>query len=176
VLAALGARWMNVHPDRQAPFHSRATVVELNLRTIREVARFATDLGLGLMVENVPGWFNSGREMGELLNAVEGLGFHLDIGHANLQNDYNTTAEMLEAFGRRLRHVHLHDNKGGAHDLHLPLGAGNLDAPGCIRMLQDHGYDGTITLEVFTTDKLLLAYSRKVLKDLWDKCRELEKV
>ena len=72
------------------------------------------------------------------------------------------------AYGLRLRHVHLHDNKGGSADLHLPLGAGTLDTAHHIQSLQAIGYDGTITLEVFTPDRRHLAYSRDVLRALWD--------
>ena len=37
----------------------------------------------------------------------------LDIGHANLLTPYNTTEEILAAYGSRPRHVHLHGSKGG---------------------------------------------------------------
>jgi sugar phosphate isomerase/epimerase len=69
-----------------------------------------------------------------------------------------------------LQHVHLHDNKGGTADLHLPIGAGNIDARHYVKSLQKHGYDGTITLEVFTPDRHFLEYSRDVLRSLWDEC------
>ena len=99
------------------------------------------------------------------------LGLHLDIGHANLMVPHNTTEEILTAYGTRLRHVHLHDNKGGAGDLHLPIGAGDLDVRTNIRALKKCGYDGTITLGVFTPDKHYLAYSRDVLRRMWDEER-----
>jgi hypothetical protein len=75
---------------------------------------------------------------------------------------------ILDRHGDRLRHVHLHDNRGGSQDLHLPLGAGNLDTRRHVRALKAAGYDGTITLEVFTPDWHYLAYSRDVLRRLWD--------
>ncbi len=76
------------------------------------------------MIENLPGDYNSAPQLGELLDEMPELGLHLDIGHANLQVPHNTTDEILAAYGKRLRHVHLHDNKGGSADLHLPLGTG----------------------------------------------------
>ena len=96
------------------------------------------------------------------------LGLHLDIGHANLMVEHNTTEQILAAYGTRLRHVHLHDNRGGHADLHLPLGAGNLDIHKEIAALQRCGYDGTITLEVFTPDRHFLGYSRDVLRRVWE--------
>jgi sugar phosphate isomerase/epimerase len=166
--AALGAESMNIHPDRQAPLHDRKFIIERNLQTIRDLLPTARRLGVGLMIENLPGSFNSARQLAELLEAIPELGLHLDIGHANLMVDSNTTDELLAAYGRRLRHVHLHDNKGGKADLHLPLGAGTLETAHYIRSLQTAGYDGTITLEVFTPDRRYLATSRDVLRQLWD--------
>jgi sugar phosphate isomerase/epimerase len=165
--AALGARWMNLHPDRQAPLHTRGFLIERNLQTIRELLPLARSLGVGLMIENLPEGFNTVRELAELLEPVSELGLHLDIGHANLLTDHNTTEEILAAYGGRLRHVHLHDNKGGSSDLHLPLGTGNLDTARHIRSLQASGYDGTITLEVFSPDRHYLTYSKEVLRALW---------
>jgi sugar phosphate isomerase/epimerase len=120
------------------------------------------------MIENLPGEFNSAAQLGELLDPVPELGLHLDIGHANLQVTHNTTEQILAAYGSRLRHVHLHDNKGGSADLHLPLGAGTLDVRRMIRALERCSYDGTITLEVFTPDRHYLAYSRDLLRRVWD--------
>jgi sugar phosphate isomerase/epimerase len=120
------------------------------------------------MIENLPGDFNNAAQLGELLDAISDLGLHLDIGHANLLVPYNTTEEILARYGNRLKHVHLHDNKGGHADLHLPLGAGNVDLPRALRALQKSRFDGTITLEVFTPDRHYLAYSRDMLRRLWD--------
>lgn len=166
--AAVGARWMNLHPDRQAPLHDRKFVIDRNLQTIRELQDTAGELGVGLMIENLPGGFNSVRQLAELLEPVPELGLHLDIGHANLLVEHNTTDELLAAYGGRLRHVHLHDNKGGSADLHLPLGAGTLEVERYVRSLKRSGYDGTITLEVFTPDRFFLTYSRDILRRMWD--------
>ena len=120
------------------------------------------------MIENLPGSFNNVRQLGQLLDPLPELGLHLDIGHANLLVDHNTTGEILSAYAARLCHVHLHDNKGGSADLHLPLGAGSIEWEEYIRQLRDVGYDGTITLEVFTPDRRHLEYSREVLREAWD--------
>jgi sugar phosphate isomerase/epimerase len=166
--AELGASWMNLHPDRIAPMHDRKFIIEKNLQSLRELLPLARECGVGLMIENLPGSFNTPRQLGELLDPLPELGLHLDIGHANLLTDLNTTDSILAAYGPRLQHVHLHDNKGGTADLHLPLGTGNLEVEHYIRLLKDTGYNGTITLEVFTSDRHYLAYSATTLRRLWD--------
>jgi len=166
--ATLGAPWMNLHPDRIAPMHDRKFIIEKNLQSLRELFLEAHRFGIGLMVENLPGTFNTVMQLSELLDPLPELGLHLDIGHANLLTDRNTTSDLLTAYGSRLRHVHLHDNKGGSADLHLPLGAGDIDVPHYIHMLQAAGYDGTITLEIFSPDRHHLAYSRDLLRQVWE--------
>jgi sugar phosphate isomerase/epimerase len=163
----VGASWVNIHPDRHTPFHDREFFIARNIESIQELLPYARRAGIGLMIENLPGEFNNAEQLGELLDPIPELGLHLDLGHANLQTPHNTTAEILAAYGSRLRHVHLHDNRGGHNDLHLPLGAGTVDVRAGIHALRGVGYDGSITLEVFTPDRHFLEYSRNILRDLW---------
>jgi sugar phosphate isomerase/epimerase len=168
VFAEVGVRWMNLHPDRHAPMHDRAFYIRRNLESLAELQDHSDRTGVGLMIENLPGDFNSAPQLGELLEPMPKLGLHLDIGHANLIVPHNTTGEILQAWGKRLRHVHLHDNRGGSADLHLPLGAGNVDLRWALQQLIDCGFNETITLEVFTPDRHFFSYSRDVLRRLWD--------
>ena len=165
----LGAGCMNLHPDFRAPMHDGKFSVAQNLKSIRELLPEARRLGITLMVENLPGNINNADQIGRFLDPIPELGLHLDLGHTNLMVQHNTTVEILARYADRVQHVHLHDNKGGADDLHLPLGAGTLDLTGCIRALKATGYDGTITLEVFTPDREYVRYSAEKLRRLWDK-------
>jgi sugar phosphate isomerase/epimerase len=167
--AEIGAPWMNVHPDRHTPMHDRAFFIRRNIESLVEIQEHAGRCGIGLMIENLPGDYNNAAQLGDLLDPLPQLGLHLDIGHANLMVPQNTTEEILARYGNRLKHVHLHDNRGGHADLHLPLGAGDIDVPRAIRALKRCGFDGTITLEVFTRDRHYLAYSRDALRTMWDK-------
>jgi len=164
----LGAAWMNIHPSREPPMHPRTFALERNLASLQELLPLARERGVGLMVENLPGHFNTVNQLAPLLDALPELGLHLDIGHANLLVEDNTTENLLGAFGSRLRHVHLHDNNGGEDDLHLALGAGTIGIAHHLHLLRSCGYDGTITLEVFCPDLHYLAYSRDVLRRLWN--------
>ncbi|MGN6367473.1 MAG: sugar phosphate isomerase/epimerase family protein [Phycisphaerae bacterium] len=166
--AEVGAKWMNLHPDRNIPMHDRPFWIERNLVSLHEMHETSSKLGVGLMVENLPAAFNTVKELAELLDPVPDLGLHLDIGHANLHVERNTTEELVARFGKRIAHVHLHDNNGGGADLHLPLGAGRVDYVQHLRSLKKAGYDGTITLEVFAPDRSYLKHSRDVLRKTWD--------
>jgi sugar phosphate isomerase/epimerase len=165
--ARLGAKWMNVHPDGHAPFFDDTTIVLRNINSLREVAEFAQPLGLGIMLENVPGRFNTALQLAPIFEAVPSLGLHLDLGHSNLGVEHSTARELIAQFGRRLAHVHVHDNRGGHADLHLAIGMGQIDLARHVRELRANGYDQTITLEVFAPDRHFLAYSRDRLRELW---------
>lgn len=168
VFSEVGVKWMNIHPDRHAPMHGRSFYIERDIQSLRELLEDSRRLGVGLMIENLPGDFNTAEQLGEILDPLPDVGLHLDIGHANLMVDHNTTESILAAYGNRLRHVHLHDNKGGQADLHLPLGTGTVDIPRQLRALKIAGFDGTITLEVFTPDPFYVGHSRDVLRRMWD--------
>jgi sugar phosphate isomerase/epimerase len=168
VFAELGAKWMNVHPDGHAPFTDERTVVQRNIASLQELVAFATPLGVGIMLENVPGRFNSVAQLTPILDAVPDAALHLDLGHCNLSVARSTAGELIDRFADRLAHVHLHDNRGGHADLHLSLGMGDLDVASHLRELRGAGYDGTITLEVFARDRFYLAYSRDRLREMWE--------
>ncbi len=168
VFAAIGVKWMNIHPDGRAPLHPENFHVARNLQSLEELLPLSAKLGVGLMMENIPGRFNNAAQLAQLLDSLPELGLHLDIGHCNLMAEENTADELIAAFGDRLKHVHLHDNKGGSADLHLPLGCGTMKWEHYVKLLKRRGYDGTITLEVFTEDKSFLAHSRDLLRQSWD--------
>ncbi|MEO7299502.1 MAG: sugar phosphate isomerase/epimerase family protein [Verrucomicrobiota bacterium] len=168
IFAKVGAKWMNLHPDGKAPLHVDNFHIGRNIQSLHDLLPFSRECGVGLMVENLPGKFNTVAQLSTLLDAVPEVGLHMDIGHCNLMVEHNSADELLASYGQRLRHVHLHDNKGGGADLHLPLGTGTIDVPHYVRSLKASGYDGTITLEVFSDDPHYLSYSRDHLRKLWD--------
>jgi len=168
VFSDIGARWMNLHPDHYAPFQDRSFFVARNLDSLNELLPHSRSCGVGLMVENLPGEFNNPAQLGDLFDPLPEIGLHLDFGHANLLVPHNSADDILAKYGDRLRHVHLHDNKGGHEDRHAPLGTGNVDVKHTVEALKRCGYDGTITLEVFTPDRHYLSYSRDVLRRVWE--------
>ncbi len=170
VFAKLGASRMTIHPDRSIPFILGAKgVLQKNLESLEKIQQTAEPLGIQILLENMDRTFNTREEIGEALNRFPRMGFHLDVGHANLNTEKNRTGELLAAFDQRLAHVHLSDNFGGSGDLHLPLGAGSINWKQVVSLLKKHGYDRTITLEVFSPDRRYLLFSREKLNDLWQK-------
>jgi sugar phosphate isomerase/epimerase len=169
VFSQLGASKVSVHPDRSIPFalNSKA-ILEKNMESLKRMEEMAKPLGIQILVENMDRFFNTTEQIRETLRRMPDLGFHLDVGHANLNVERNRTEEFLEAFRDRLVHVHVSDNFGKREDLHLPLGAGTIPWKKIISRLKKSGYDRTITLEVFSPDRRYLLFSRDKLREMWE--------
>ncbi len=168
VFAELRASKMTVHPDRSIVFSlGPKGVLQNNILSLREINEVARPLGIQVLIENMDRAFNTVDQIHYALSQIPRLGFHLDVGHANLNTERNRTEEFLQAFQDRLAHVHLSDNFGKREDLHLPLGVGSIDWRKMIRLLKDFGYDDTITLEIFSPDRKYLLYSRDKLREIW---------
>jgi sugar phosphate isomerase/epimerase len=150
--------------------HSRDQMRKMNAEAIELLARDAAQRDITVMVENLDRNFSGVDDLKPIFDHVPEVGFHLDVGHANLRlglGELNRTKSLLDAFGERLSHVHLSDNGGGEGDLHLPLGAGTIDWKGVVRMLKQAGWDGTVTLEVFSREREYLLMSRRLWLKWW---------
>jgi sugar phosphate isomerase/epimerase len=160
---------VNVHPDGRLPLHSRDQILAANAEVIPRLVDDAAERGIRLMVENDDRTLATVDDLRVVLDAAPDAGFHLDVGHANLhlaKGEPNRTAGLLEAFGDRLAHVHVSDNRG-TEDLHLPLGAGAIDWRKAIRVLKEAGWDSTVTLEVFSREREHLRTSRRLWLEWW---------
>lgn len=165
--AEIGVELVNFHPALRGLRGRDA--VERNADAVAEVAGRAAELGLTVMVENMGGGFGTPGELAPLVGAAPNVRFHLDVGHANIR-PYGQPSRLpllLEAFGDRIAHVHVHDNKG-RYDEHLPLGVGSVDWPAAARALRATGYDGTVTLEVFADEPVYTHASRDLWLAAWD--------
>lgn len=86
----------------------------------------------------------------QLRDLVErhGLGSCLDVGHAHVEGRRDPSVS-IEAYALALApsliHLHLHDNHG-QRDEHLPCGAGTIDYPALVPLLER--FEGTACLEI----------------------------
>jgi sugar phosphate isomerase/epimerase len=169
VFAAVGAEVVNVHPDSMPTVIPRDVVIARNAEAVASLAEDARTAGVRLMVENMGRSFATPEELSPLFGAAPGAGFHLDVGHAHLgrhPDEPNRTAALVDAFADRLAHVHVHDNLG-SDDLHLPLGTGSVDWLDIARVLRRSGYDGTVTIEIFSREPAHIESSVRLWREWW---------
>jgi sugar phosphate isomerase/epimerase len=164
ILSSLGVDLVSIHPFYNAPKLSDEEKIEANIEVIKEVDEISRSNGVGLMFENYIKPFDTPEVFSRILKEVPDLKIHLDVGHCNIDQEENLVGEFFKRFGDRIVHLHLSDNKGML-DEHLPLGCGNIEWKAVIKTIKEHGFNRTITLEVFSQDRDYLLLSRDKLKE-----------
>jgi sugar phosphate isomerase/epimerase len=164
LFASLGAQWVNVHLAHTPALFSRQQWRDWNSESFGQLACLAEPFGLRIMVEHPPRASVTVEDIRAVVESDARLGFHLDVGHANVGGD--KLEGLLQALGHRLAHVHLSDNRG-AHDDHRTLGDGFINWPRAIGLIKQTGYDETITLEVQSPDRDYVLLSAEKLRRWW---------
>src|SRR4030042_3041761 len=160
----LEVKLVTIHTDWASGLFSEAEAINFQSESLNLLNDKAREYELEIILEPTVSKHDTIENMEKILKKVPNISFHLDIGHANLNN--NDPIEFIEAFHSKMKHVHIHDNDG-IRDLHLPIGCGNIDWQKTISELKKC-YDGTITLEIFSSDRDFVLLSKRKLKKLWD--------
>lgn len=110
-----------------------------------EIGRWA-EAGIEIVLENDTQ--DSPDLLVRLVEAVDhpNLGLCLDIGHQHVFSALDAP-EWLRRMGKRLVHVHLHDNDG-TRDNHLPLGEGSIPFDHFFEAVLELAPGATLSLEV----------------------------
>lgn len=127
--------------------------LDLKINGLRELADFAKNNNSILALENTE---EDVDILKQVFDKIPKINFCLDIGHANLFAPENRSVNLIENFGKILKHIHLHDNVGGdaeKFDLHLPLGAGRINFMPIFDKLKEINYSGNIVLEIYKPDE-----------------------
>lgn len=142
----LGAGVVVVHP----PFFWQR---DYAINFVAGVRELTAQTGVTLGVENMfpwrvpamsvqgytPGWDPTGQDYDALT---------LDLSHAATAG--MASMDYVDAWGARLRHVHLADGLGSARDEHLFPGQGNQDAWQVVETLAARGFQGHVIHEIDT--------------------------
>lgn len=167
--AELDAPFVTVHPYTPgwlARYRDEAR--RLNLDAMRRLVAKGVELGVRVHVENVDhGAFSSVSDILYLLGALPELGFTLDLGHAFL-GGVEKVQSYIEKAGGRILHVHAHDNYGKGDD-HMPVGAGRIPWERVLSDLRRMRYEGTVTLEIHSSDLEYVEISRRKFLEYWER-------
>ena len=138
-------------PGRSSVVDKRAIsglILKEKIKALREIVDYGKRNSVAINLENLT---ETADDLDRVLNAEPDVGITLDVGHANLHGLENISISIIDRLGQVIRHVHLHDNRGGTgryDDLHLPIGHGRVEFKPIIASLCDMGYRGTMTFEV----------------------------
>jgi sugar phosphate isomerase/epimerase len=123
-------------------------VITFKVELLNRIIEKAADRGITICIENLS---ESVSHMDLPFKELPLLNLTLDLGHAQLLTKENRSYEFIENYPQRIKHIHLHDNRGGdsyRDDLHLPPGKGTIDFKRIFKELRRIGYDRTVTLEL----------------------------
>ena len=131
---------------RDDKWNTRA--IDDSLTAIEHLKAFATPLGVQLLLENLQNDVATPEHLVEItrIGHFDSVGFCLDLGHAHLMETVPETrdapakdgvTQALEAWGKRLVELHVHDN-AGLRDEHLWPGKGTLAWPSVAERLRRH--------------------------------------
>lgn len=170
--AALGAKTIVLHSGwRSDPKLSRSDALSYAKDTFARCRPELEQTGVAIAVENVGlGTLNMFRNCAEWVGIAQevdhaAIGLALDVGHAYLQGWDPAVAVSMA--GSILRHVHLHSNDG-ISDGHLRLDQGVVDVSPAIKAMQQIGYTGHASIEIYAAHNKeeALEVSRKVIQDI----------
>lgn len=122
---------------------------QAGVRNVRELGRYAADLGLKIALELEPfqlSLVNSTDTMLRFLEEVEhpAVGANIDISHLQLAHE---PPERVRRLRGKAVHVHLSDCDGRVHG-DLPPGRGVVDFPPYLREIRDLGMEGALSIEL----------------------------
>jgi len=166
IFQSLGARYMNVHPCYSCPPGMKSHRIAHLAKALKKLDKITEDHGMFLMLENFLHPFDKVDTFQQIIQKVPRLKVHLDVGHAAIHQEQNLTEDFLKAFGDRVVHIHLSDNRFRSDD-HMPLGAGETDWPTLLQRIKATEYDGTFTLEVFSKEREYQLLSRELFWKWW---------
>lgn len=147
IMPALGMQLLTVHLWMDPRFVKPQTL-DYKVDFLRRLIQLGDESGITICLENLS---ESAEHLARIFSGLPSQKMTLDLGHAELLTEQNSSFGFIERFPERIRHIHVHDNRGGdsyLDDLHLPVGQGTIDFQRIFQSLNAAGYHGTMTLEL----------------------------
>ncbi len=149
--AELGAANISTEPGGPLDGLTRADALEMYKEGLHAVADRAKQNGIRILIEPEPGLLieNSAQFL-ELMQDLdhEIFGVNFDIGHFYCVGE--NPADLVQPLSTYTDHFHLEDIAADRRHHHLMLGEGAIDIPGVLDTIVNTGYDGFITVELYT--------------------------
>ncbi len=163
IMPDLDMRLLTIHLWLDPRFLTRDAIA-YKVDFLKRLIEIASDEGVTVCLENLS---ETATHLEGVLKALPHLNLTLDMGHAQLLSERNTSYGFMEKYSDRIRHIHVHDNHGGNSpddDLHLPVGEGSVDFKRIFQKLKEIDYCGTMTMELRPWEiKKCLGYVRQLL-------------
>jgi sugar phosphate isomerase/epimerase len=147
----LGAPCLTTEPGGPVePGASWSAALRLFVEHLKPVAEHAEKEGVLLLVEPEPGLLiETADQFEELMRHLDSpaVGLNFDIGHFYCVGD--EPAPTVRRLAKHIRHFHLEDIAATRVHHHLVPGEGAIDFAATFRAIQEIGYDGWVTIELY---------------------------
>lgn len=146
ISSKLGVRDVVIHPGKESEWDFE-TLTSINIESINRIADYASERGMRLLIENIPGPYEKSNELLALIDAVghDSVGVVFDTSHANMCD--LDLPEEIRNYGSRLWGTHISDNDGSG-DQHKIPGWGTINWPLVVDALREINYQGAFNLEI----------------------------
>jgi sugar phosphate isomerase/epimerase len=138
---------LTVHLWLDSRFMKEKTI-HYKIDLLKRIVAAASESQIAVCLENLS---EAPEDLEVAFREIPLLRMTLDLGHAQLLTQVNRSHGFLDRFPERIKHLHIHDNRGGqSHldDIHLPPPQGIIDFESIFRRLRQIQYSGTMTLEL----------------------------
>ncbi len=150
IALALECRNVSVTSGKMVPGISPDRSMDLLRQSLGEVLRHAEACGVRVAMEYEPGLLiERYEELNTLIHEMGSplFGANLDLGHSHVLGE--DPREVIGSLSSRIFHVHVEDIRDGKH-YHLIPGLGDMDFGLLFGALDRNGYDGFVTVELYT--------------------------
>jgi sugar phosphate isomerase/epimerase len=145
----VGAPHLSTEPGGPAPPDDPMPAEKIFLGGLALAAKVAEEEGVDVLVEPEPGLLiENSRQFKQFIKKVgsDNVRLNFDIGHFYCVNE--DPAKLVYELSEYIRHFHLADIAGRVHN-HLIPGMGSIDFRSVFDAMDDIGYDGFVTVELY---------------------------
>ena len=149
--AELGASNISTEPGGPLEDMTREEALRLYMEGLSAVEERAKENGVHVLIEPEPGLLieNSGQFL-ELFQRLdpEVFGINFDVGHFFCVSE--DPSDLMRKLAPMIHHFHLEDIAATRIHHHLQLGAGAVDLSNVLNTIEEIGYTGFVTVELYT--------------------------
>ncbi|MCL5125461.1 MAG: sugar phosphate isomerase/epimerase [Deltaproteobacteria bacterium] len=147
----LGARSLSTEPGGPLDGMSREEALNLFRDGLMAVEDRAREKGIKVLIEPEPGLLV--ENSAQFLDLFQGLdpqvfGINFDVGHFYCVNE--NPIQLIHSMKDCIHHFHLEDIAVTREHHHLMLGHGAIDLGAVLKAIEETGYNGFVTVELYT--------------------------
>lgn len=149
--ASLGARNISTEPGGPVEGMDREEGLRLFREGLDAVESRARENGIRILIEPEPGLLiENSTQFLDLFRELDAdvFGVNFDVGHFYCVGE--NPSDLLRSMKDMIHHIHLEDIAPSRKHHHLMLGHGAIDLPDVLNTVEEIGFTGFVTVELYT--------------------------